>query len=76
MKHWKVGNTTNDGLNSKVELKLYKTFRRKIELKNYLQAVGDPSTRFMFKFRSGLNDELGRHRGKSDDRHCKLCEYI
>ena len=30
----------------------------------------------MFKFRSGnngLNGELGRHRGKNDDRQCKLC---
>ncbi len=53
-----------------------KTFCRKIEFKNYLQGVGDPGTRLMFKVRSGtngLNDELGRHRGKNDDRHCKLC---
>ena len=30
----------------------------------------------MFKFRlgiNGLNEELGRHRGKNDDRQCKLC---
>ena len=30
----------------------------------------------MFKFRSGtngLNEELGRHRGKNDDRQYKLC---
>ena len=30
----------------------------------------------MFKFRSGtngLNEELGRHRGKNDERQCKLC---
>ena len=30
----------------------------------------------MFKFRSGtsgLNEELGRHWGKNDDRQCKLC---
>ena len=30
----------------------------------------------MFKFRSGtngLNEVLGRHRGKNDDRQCKLC---
>ncbi len=62
----------NDGLNSKVELKLYKSFFcRIIELKNYLQGVGDPGTRLLFKVRSstnGLNDELGRHRGKNDDR--------
>ncbi len=78
MKHLKVGNTKgfDDGLNSKVKLKLYKTFCRKIEFENYLQGIGDPGTRLMFKFRSGtngLNDELGRHRAKSDDRHCKLC---
>ena len=33
-------------------------------------------TRLLFKFRSGtngLNEELGRHRGKNDDRQCKLC---
>ena len=30
----------------------------------------------MLKFRpgiNGLNEELGRHRGKNDDRQCKLC---
>ena len=30
----------------------------------------------MFKFRTGtngLNEELGRHRGKNGDRQCKLC---
>ena len=29
----------------------------------------------MFKFRSDTNgnEELGRHRGKNDDRQCKLC---
>ena len=37
----------------------------------------------MFKFRSGtngLNEELGRHGGKNDDRQCKLsgdeCESV
>ena len=41
---------------------------------NYLQGVGDPGTRLLFKFRSGtngLNEELGRHRGNNDDRQCK-----
>ena len=49
---------------------------KEIEFKNYLQGVGDPGTRLLFKFRSGtngLNEELGRHRGKNDDRQCKLC---
>ena len=39
--------------------------------------VGDLGTRLMFKFRSdtnGLNEELGKHRGKNGDRRCKFCE--
>ena len=66
----------NEGLNSKVKLSLYKSFCKEIEFKNYLQGVGDPGARLMFKFRSGtngLNEELGRHRGRNDDRQCKLC---
>ena len=38
-----------------------------MEFKKYLQGVGGPGTRLMFKFRSGtngLNEALGRHRGK------------
>ena len=67
-----------DGLNSKVKLSLYtcKSFCKEIQFKNYLQGVGDPGTRLMFKFRSGtngLNEELGRHRGKNGNRQCKLC---
>ena len=57
-------------------MNLYKSFCKEIEFKNYLQGVGDPGTRLLFKFRSGtngLNEELGRHRGKNDDRQCKLC---
>ena len=59
-----------------VKLSLYKSFCKEIEFENYLQGVGVPGTRLMFKFRSGtngLNEELGRHRGKNDDRQCKLC---
>ena len=66
----------NDSLNTKVKLNLYKSFCKEIEFKNYLQGVGDPGTRLLFKFRSGtngLNEELGRHRGKNEDRQCKLC---
>ena len=66
----------NDGLNSKVKLSLYKSFCKEMEFKNYLQGVGDPGTRLLFKFRSGtngLNEELGRHRGKNDDRQCVSC---
>ena len=70
----------NDGLNSKIKLinnSLYKSLCKEIEFKNYLQGVWDTGTGLVFKFRSdtnGLNEELGRHRGKSDDRQCKLCE--
>ena len=52
----------NDGLNSEVKLSLYKSFCKEIEFKNYLQGVGDPGTRLMFKFRSGtdgLNEDIG-----------------
>ena len=41
-----------------------------------LEGVGDSGTRLTFKFRSGtngLNEELGRHRDRNDDRQCKLC---
>ena len=57
----------NDGINSKVQLSFYKTFCKEIEFTNYLQGVGDPGTRLMFKFRSGtngLNEEFGKQWGK------------
>ena len=47
---------------NKVKLSLYKSFCKEIEFKNYLQGVGDPGTRLMFKFRSGtngLNEDVG-----------------
>ena len=65
----------SDGLSSKVKLNWYKSFCKEIEFKQYLQGVCDPGTKLIFKFRSGtngMNEELGRHRGKSDDRRCKL----
>ena len=40
---------------SKIKLSLYKSFCKEIEFKNYLQGVGDPGTRLLFKFRSGTN---------------------
>ena len=36
----------------------------------------DPGTRLLFKFRSGthgLNEELGRHRGRNGRTECVLC---
>ena len=38
--------------------------------------VGDTGTRLLFKLRSGthgLNEELGRHRGREDKYMCNLC---
>ena len=45
--------------------------------------MGDTVTRLLFKFRSGtngLNEELGKHRGRNDNRQCRLfgdeCESV
>ena len=53
-----------DGLSSKVELSLYKTFNKEVGFKKYLHGASDAGSRLLFKFRSGthgLNEELGRH---------------
>ena len=51
-----------EGLNNKVKLTIcIKQFKK------YLHGVNDAGTRLSFKFRSGthgLNEELGRHRGR------------
>ena len=63
-----------EGLNSKVKLSLY---RKIVEFKKYLRGVGDAGTRLLFKFRSGthgLNEELGRHRGREGRKECLLCD--
>ena len=65
-----------EGLNSKVKLGLYKAFGKEVEFKRYLHGVSDAGTRLLFKFRSGthgLNEELGRHRGRNDRTECVLC---
>ena len=39
----------------------------------YLHGMNDAGTRLLFKFRSGthgLNDELGRHRGREGKKEC------
>ena len=64
-----------EGLNSKVKLSLYRTFGKIVEFKKYLRGVGDAGTRLLFKFRSGthgLNEELGRHRGREGRKECLL----
>ena len=65
-----------EGLNTKVKLTLYKTFGKAIEFKKYLHGVADAGSRLLFKFRSGthgLNEELGRHRGREGNKECVLC---
>ena len=62
-----------EGLNSKVKLTLYKCFGREVQFNKYLHDAG---TRLLFKFRSGthgLNEELGRHRGREGKKECVLC---
>ena len=47
-----------------------------IEFKMYLHGVADAGSRLLFKFRSGthgLNEELGRHRGREGNKECVLC---
>ena len=65
-----------EGLNSKVKLEVYKTFGKEVEFKRYLHGVSDAGTRLLFKFRSGthgLNEELGKHRGRKSMTECILC---
>ena len=55
------------GLNNITKLNLYKTFGGEVKFKRYLNRVGDAGTGLLFKLRSGthgLNEELGRHRGR------------
>ena len=42
----------------------------------YLHGVADARSRFLYKFWSGthgLNEELGRHRGREGNKECELC---
>ena len=64
------------GLNNKTKLTIYKTFGGEVKFKRYLNGVGDAGTRLLFKLRSGthgLNEELGRHRGREGKYMCNLC---
>ena len=66
-----------EGLDSKVKLSLYRTFCKAVEFKAYLHGECDAGSRLMFKFRSGthgLNEELGRHRGREGRKECLLCD--
>ena len=46
---------------------MYKKLGKRVEFRKYLHSISDAVTRFLFKFRlgtHGLNEELGRHRGR------------
>ena len=61
-----------EGLNSKVK----NMFGKEVKFKRYLHGVGDAGTRLLFKFRSGthgLNEEVGRYRGREGKSECTLC---
>ena len=54
-------------------------FSDPVTYKDYLHGVSDAGTRLLFKFRSGmhgLNEELGRHRGREGTcrSQCMLCD--
>ena len=62
--------------NTKVKLDMYKHFGKSIEFKKYLHEICDAGSKLLFKFRSGthgLNEELGRHRGKEGKTEYSLC---
>ena len=45
-----------------------------VEFKYYLHGVSDAASRLMFKFRSGMHGELGRHRGRAGKKEYLLCD--
>ena len=50
-----------------------------MEFKKYLRGVGDAVTRLLFRFRSGthgLNEKLGRQRGREGRKECLLCDAV
>ena len=62
---------------------MYKRFVKQSEFKKYLHGFCDAGTRLLFKFRSGthgLNEELGRHRGREGKVECSIsgaeCESV
>ena len=62
------------GLNTRVNLDIYKLFGKSVEFKKYLHGVCDAGSRLLLQFRSGthgLNEELVRE-GKTE---CSLCGH-
>ena len=69
-----------EGLNTKVKLDIYKRFGKSVELRSiymeYMMLEVDFCLSLGHKFRSGmhgLNEELGRHRGREGKTECSLC---
>ena len=54
-------------------MSLYKTFEKGKELKKYLHGVADAGSRLFTSRTHGLNEELGRHRGREGNKECELC---
>ena len=63
-------------LNTKVKLDIYRRFGKSVEFRKYLHGICDVGSKLLFKFRlgtHGLNEELGRHRGRECKTECSLC---
>ena len=58
-----------EGLNSKVKLTLYKSFGKEVQFRKYLHGLSDAGTG---SGTHGLNEELGRHRGR-EGKKCVCC---
>ena len=56
------------GLDIKTKLHTYKRFVKQSEFKKYSDGFCDAGTRLLFKFRSGMHGELGRHIGRGQSR--------
>ena len=57
-------------------ISLYRKFSKKVGFKKYLHGVSDAGSGLLFKFQlgtDGLNEELGRHRGREREVECTLC---
>ena len=65
---------SKEGLNTKVKLDMYKRFVKSVEFKKYLHGICDAGSRLLFRSGThGLNEELGRHRGREGKTECSLC---
>ena len=65
-----------EGLNTKVKLDIYRRFGKSVEFKIYLHGICDAGSKLLFKFRLGtygLNEELGRHKGREGKTEYSLC---